>query len=118
VTARMNNANRNCERAGRMRGEMSALVKRDRAGEVSRRLIFPPSPRTRSPITSWTPSHDRGDDLAAGRKESGMDHFTSKLSLNLGQLDNRHVRLILVILSLILFILGAGAPGTGSGVGG
>jgi hypothetical protein len=47
-----------------------------------------------------------------------MDHFTSKLSLNLGKLDNRHVRLILVILSLILFILGAGAPGTGSGVGG
>jgi len=47
-----------------------------------------------------------------------MNRLISKLSLNFGQLDNRHVRLILVILSLILFILGAGAPGTGSGVGG
>jgi hypothetical protein len=38
--------------------------------------------------------------------------------LTLGQLDSRHVRLGLVVLSLVLFVLGAGAPFAGGGHGG
>jgi hypothetical protein len=42
-----------------------------------------------------------------------------KLSLLAGGVNQHHVRLILVLLSLILFVLGAGAPagdvGPGSG---
>jgi hypothetical protein len=74
--------------------------------------------RANPPLPPCRICKTKGNSLAYARKESGMDHLIRKYSLNLGQLDNRHVRLILVILSLILFILGAGAPGTGSGVGG
>jgi hypothetical protein len=41
-----------------------------------------------------------------------------KLSSTLGQLDSRHVRLGLAVLSLALFVLGAGAPVAGGGHGG
>lgn len=33
----------------------------------------------------------------------------------LGQLDRRHVQLGLVVLTLVLFVLGAGAPAAGGG---
>jgi hypothetical protein len=39
-----------------------------------------------------------------------MKHMIRNLSLTVGQLDRRHVRLALVVLSLALFVLGAGAP--------
>lgn len=39
-----------------------------------------------------------------------MKHIVRNLSLTLGQLDRRHARLALVVLSLALFVLGAGAP--------
>ena len=39
-------------------------------------------------------------------------HF-QQLKLTLGQVDQRHVRIGLVVLTLILFVLGAGAPGQG-----
>lgn len=31
------------------------------------------------------------------------------------QVDQRHVQLLLLLISLLLFVLGAGAPGTGGG---
>jgi len=34
------------------------------------------------------------------------------------QLDSRHVKLALLIVSVVMFILGSGAPAGGSGVGG
>jgi hypothetical protein len=37
------------------------------------------------------------------------------LSLTLGQLDSRHIRVGLVVLGLALFVLGAGAPMDGGG---
>jgi hypothetical protein len=39
-----------------------------------------------------------------------MKRNIQNLSLTLGQLDSRHVRLGLVVLSLVLLLLGAGAP--------
>ena len=39
-----------------------------------------------------------------------MKYFFRKLSLNAAKIDSRHLRLILVILTLILFVIGAGAP--------
>jgi hypothetical protein len=47
-----------------------------------------------------------------------MERFIHELNLNLGKLDQRHARLLLVILTLVLFVLGAGAPGAGGGIGG
>jgi hypothetical protein len=44
-----------------------------------------------------------------------MKRTVRNLSLTLGQLDSRHVRLGLVVLSLVLFVLGAGAPVAGGG---
>lgn len=40
------------------------------------------------------------------------------LKLALRRLDRRHVRLGLAVLTLALFVLGAGAPAMGGGVGG
>jgi hypothetical protein len=39
-----------------------------------------------------------------------MKRNIRNLSLKLGQLDSHHVRFGLVVLSLVLFVLGAGAP--------
>lgn len=44
-----------------------------------------------------------------------MKRVTRDLNLTLGRLDQRHVRLGLMVLALVLFILGAGAPEAGSG---
>ena len=44
-----------------------------------------------------------------------MKRNFQNLGLTLGQLDSRHVRLGLVVLSLVLFVLGAGAPLAGGG---
>ena len=46
-----------------------------------------------------------------------MKHNMWNLGLTLGQLDSRHVRVGLVVLSLALFVLGAGAPVDGGGHG-
>jgi hypothetical protein len=46
-----------------------------------------------------------------------MKRSIRNLSLTLGQLDSRHVRLGLVVLSLVLFVLGAGAPMASGGHG-
>lgn len=47
-----------------------------------------------------------------------MERYIRKVSLVLARLDQRHVRLGLVVLTLVLFVLGAGAPGAGSAGGG
>ncbi len=39
-----------------------------------------------------------------------MENFVRNLSLNAAKMDSRYLRLILVILTLILFVIGAGAP--------
>ncbi len=44
-----------------------------------------------------------------------MKHNVRNLNLFVGQLDRRHVRLGLAVLTLALFVLGAGAPAIGGG---
>ena len=45
-----------------------------------------------------------------------MNRYQPDMQLFLGRVDPRHVRLILLILALVLFVLGAGAPeGDGGG---
>ncbi len=51
------------------------------------------------------------------RRGVTMKRNIQKWGLTLGQLDSRHVRLGLVVLSLVLFVLGAGAPMAGTGHG-
>lgn len=47
-----------------------------------------------------------------------MKHHIRNLSLMMGQLDQRHIRLGLLVLTLILFVLGAGVPEDLGGSGG
>jgi hypothetical protein len=47
-----------------------------------------------------------------------MNNKFNQLKLGIARLDSRHVRLALVILSLTLFVLGAGAPEAGGAWGG
>jgi hypothetical protein len=44
-----------------------------------------------------------------------MKHNVQNLSLILGLLDRRHVRIGLAVLTLALFVLGAGAPAMDGG---
>jgi hypothetical protein len=44
-----------------------------------------------------------------------MKNNSRKLGLFLGQVDRRHIRLGLAVLTLALFVLGAGAPSIGGG---
>lgn len=55
----------------------------------------------------------------ADRKEAvDMTRHLSEFKLLFARLDRRHVQLALLILTLILFVLGAGAPGAGGDVSG
>ena len=47
-----------------------------------------------------------------------MERYIREIGLTLGKMDARYIRLILVLLTLILFVLGAGAPGTSGGFSG
>jgi hypothetical protein len=47
-----------------------------------------------------------------------MESIIRRTTLSLSHLDSRTIRLLLVLLTLILFILGAGAPGAGGGFSG
>jgi hypothetical protein len=47
-----------------------------------------------------------------------MKHALDTLHVKLGQVEPRHIQLGLVILTLILFVLGAGAPGGLGDLGG
>ena len=44
-----------------------------------------------------------------------MKRNIRNLTLSLAQLDGRHIRLGLAVLTLALFVLGAGAPNNGGG---
>jgi hypothetical protein len=46
-----------------------------------------------------------------------MEFKLHQLKLGLARLDSRHVRFAMVILSLALFVLGAGAPEMGGDLG-
>ena len=46
-----------------------------------------------------------------------MNHKYTTLKLGLASLDMRHVRLAMVLISLVLFVLGAGAPDMGGDLG-
>lgn len=52
------------------------------------------------------------------RKGWLMKRYIRNLGLMLARLNQRHVRLGLAVLTLILFVLGAGAPGADGGHGG
>jgi hypothetical protein len=47
-----------------------------------------------------------------------MKNLVCNLSLNAAKIDSRHVRVVLVVLTVILFVIGAGAPMSGGGFGG
>jgi multisubunit Na+/H+ antiporter MnhB subunit len=53
-----------------------------------------------------------------GKETFTMNNIIRRTTLSLSRLDSRTIRLILVLLTLILFILGAGAPGAGGGFSG
>ena len=46
-----------------------------------------------------------------------MKHRLDDFTLFVGRINQKHIRLLLAILTLILFVLGSGAPGTGGGIG-
>jgi hypothetical protein len=46
-----------------------------------------------------------------------MAYKLQQLKLSMVHIDSRHVRIALVILSLTLFVLGAGAPDMGGDLG-
>lgn len=42
-----------------------------------------------------------------------MKGLVQEVKINIGRLDRRHIQFILLLLTLILLVLGAGAPGAG-----
>ncbi|HEX7972767.1 MAG TPA: hypothetical protein VF498_00020 [Anaerolineales bacterium] len=47
-----------------------------------------------------------------------MERYVREFQLGLGKINSQHIKLVLALLALTLFVLGAGAPGMGSGIGG
>lgn len=47
-----------------------------------------------------------------------MKSLIQKFSLSTGKINRRHVQTFLVLLTLSMLVLGAGAPGMNGGVGG
>jgi hypothetical protein len=50
--------------------------------------------------------------------EDIMETINNSIKLNAVKLDAQKIKLILVLVTLALFVLGAGAPGTPGGFGG
>ncbi len=46
-----------------------------------------------------------------------MKNLMNTFALKMTKMDRRHLQLFLVLLSLILFVLGAGAPGASGDIG-
>jgi len=46
-----------------------------------------------------------------------MKSQLNRIALTVSKLDQQHVRLVLIILSLALFVIGAGAPAIGGEIG-
>lgn len=47
-----------------------------------------------------------------------MKKLFQKISLKTTRIDRRHLQIFMALLVLSMLVLGAGAPGVGSGVGG
>ncbi len=47
-----------------------------------------------------------------------MKSFIEKFSLSAGKINRRHIQVFLVLLTLSMLVLGAGAPGMSGGIGG
>lgn len=47
-----------------------------------------------------------------------MKHIFRNLHLSVTKINRQHVQLIVLLITLSLFVLGAGAPGSGGGIGG
>ena len=47
-----------------------------------------------------------------------MKSFIEKFSLSAGKINRRHIQIFLVLLTLSMLVLGAGAPGMDGGPGG
>ena len=47
-----------------------------------------------------------------------MDQIINSVKLSLAKIDPQVVKMALVLLSLLLFVLGAGAPAVGGGING
>jgi hypothetical protein len=47
-----------------------------------------------------------------------MTHLQEKLAYLIGNIDRRHIQLIILIMALSMFVLGAGAPEGGTYGGG
>jgi hypothetical protein len=50
--------------------------------------------------------------------EEKMNKFIQKLSLSISKIDRRHIQLLIVLVTLSLLVLGAGAPAISGGSGG
>jgi len=46
-----------------------------------------------------------------------MNNQLNRIALAISKFDQRHIRLALIILSLALFVIGAGAPAIGGEIG-
>jgi len=47
-----------------------------------------------------------------------METIANSIKSNAAKLDAQKIKLVLVLITLVLFVLGAGAPGTPGGFGG
>ncbi len=47
-----------------------------------------------------------------------MQNSIRAITMTIGRLNVRHLRLLMIILSLVMFVIGAGAPGDHGGWGG
>jgi len=47
-----------------------------------------------------------------------MKNLFQKFSLSTGKINRRHIQTFLVLLTLSMLVLGAGAPGVDGGIGG
>jgi len=47
-----------------------------------------------------------------------MKSLIQKFSLSTGKINRRHIQVFLVLLTLSMLVLGAGAPGMDGGIGG
>jgi hypothetical protein len=56
--------------------------------------------------------------IILGKGVFTMKSYIREISLNLGKIDTRYIRLILALVTLILFVLGAGAPSATGGFSG
>jgi hypothetical protein len=69
-------------------------------------------------VTAVCDNADSLQNISYAKEIITMKNSIQKISLSLGKIDARHIRLILALVTLILFILGAGAPSAPGGFSG